>query len=232
MLTKRIMKGSVIIFSLFLMILLTILAVNRICAPLFSTVSPHRQYKVAITQSRPFPFFERAVFLNAYRNDKPFVQHKLLYTGEFLDEDFRDLYPNPRFRSESIFELGSVDLGDGSQMEATGNLRISNATLTDIDYLLIETGWYKLVVLDVKAGATADLGFQYGRGISCQGQFASSGERFSAAVGVETKQPATKGQILITIAGRTVTIESPQLRLASSRCCASDRPDPTHEWLY
>src|SRR4051812_35387877 len=191
------MKRTLTVVALSFVVLLAIVITRSLSAVvLFSNVSPQQQYRVEITQSRSFPFYERAVFLNAHRNGAAFVRHKLLYTGDVLDSEFRDLYPNPRFKSESIFELGNVDLGDGSQKESKGNLRISNATSKDIDYLLIETGWYKLVVLDIKAGTTADLSFHYGRGISCQGQFANSSERFSAAVGVdESADPAAGRQI-------------------------------------
>jgi hypothetical protein len=83
--------------------LLAILSAPKIATwVLFSTVSPRQRYTVEVTQYRPFPFIERAVFLNAYRDGRTRVVHKLLYTGDFLDSDFRDLYPNPRFQSEGI----------------------------------------------------------------------------------------------------------------------------------
>ena len=151
-------------------VLLAILFAPRITPRvLFSTFSPR--------QHRPFPFDERAVFFNAYRDGHTLVRHKLLYTGDFLDGDFRDLYPNPRFRTEGIYELGDA-LNDGSTGRA-GNLRIVNATQKDISYLLIETSWYKLVVLDLKAGATTDLNLQYMGGLSCQAQFADSQQRLA-----------------------------------------------------
>lgn len=144
---------------------------------LFSTVSPHKHYRVDITQSRTFPFDERAVFLNARRDGESFVHRKLLYTGDFLDNDFKDLYPNPRFRSESVYELGSVEFGNESSRQYAGVLKIVNETSRDVAYMLIETGWYKLVALDIKAGATVDLSFNYAGELSCQGQFANSGDR-------------------------------------------------------
>jgi len=170
------------------------------------------------------------VFLNVYRDGRTPVVHKLLYTVDFLDSDFRDLYPNPRFRSEGIYELG--DVNDGSTGRP-GNLRIVNATQKEISYLLIETGWYKLVVLELKAGATVDLDLQYTGGLSCQAQFANSEQRLAHAVSV-VDGADSKGnrQFSITVTGGNVTIESPQPGLRQSRCCASDRPDPEHEWSY
>ena len=114
-----------------------------------------------------------------------------------------------------------------------GNLRIVNATQKEISYLLIETGWYKLVVLDLKAGATVDLDLQYTGGLSCQAQFANSEQRLAHAVSV-VDGADSKGnrQFSITVTDSNVTIESPQLGLRQSRCCASDRPDPEHERSY
>ena len=156
--------------------------------------------------------------------------HKLLYTGDFLDSDFRDLYPNPRFRSENIYGLG--DIIDGSTGRP-GYLRIVNATQRDVSYLLIETGWYKLVVLDLKAGATADLNFQYIGGLSLQAQFADSKQGLASAVDiVDSADSRENRQLTITVRGGNVAIESPQPGMRQGRCCASDRPDPEHEWLY
>jgi len=154
----------------------------------------------------------------------------LLYTGDFLDGDFRDLYPNPRFRSEGIYELGDV-MNDGASRP--GYLRIVNATQKDISYLLIETSWYKLVVLDLKAGATVDLNLQYTGGLSCQAQFADSEQRLASAVGIVDSADSKENRPLsITVRGGNVAIESPKPGVRQSRCCASDRPDPEHEWLY
>ncbi len=226
------MKRAAIAFASVCTVLLAILFTPRIATRvLFSTVSPRQRYKVEVSQYRPFPFYERAVFLNVYRDGRTRVVHKLLYTGDFLDSDFRDLYPNPRFRSEGIYELGNI-MNNGSTGRP-GNLRIANATQREISYLLIETGWYKLVVLDLKAGATVDLDLQYTGGLSCQAQFANSEQRLANAVsvvdGVDSKE---NRRFSITARGSNVAIESPQPGLRQGRCCASDRPDPEHEWLY
>jgi len=171
------------------------------------------------------------VFLNVYRDGRTPVVHKLLYTGDFLDSDFRDLYPKPRFRSEDIYELGDV-MNDGSTGRP-GNLRIVNATQKEISYLLIETGGYKLVVLDLKAGATVDLDLQYTGGLWCQAQFANSEQRLAHAVSVVDGADSKENrQFSITVGGGNIAIESPQLGLQQSRCCAPDRPDPEHEWSY
>lgn len=226
------MKRGAIVFATVCSVLLAVLFVPRVATRvLLSTVSPHQRYRVEITQYRPFPFDERAVFLNVYRDDRKLAVHKLLYTGDFLDSDFRDLYPNPRFRSEDIYELGHA-MDDGSTGRP-GNLRIENATQKEVTYLLIETGWYKLVVLDLKAGAMPDLNLQYTGGLSCQAQFADSKQRLASAVSiVDSADSKQSRQLSITVRGGDVAIESPQPGLRQSRCCASDRPDPEHEWLY
>ena len=224
------MKRAVVVFASACTVLLAILVAPRFATTvLFSTVSP--RYTVEVSQYSPFPFYERAVFLNVHRDGRTPVAHKLLYTGDFLDSDFRDLYPNPRFRSEGIYELGDV-MNDGSTGRP-GNLRIVNATQKEISYLLIETGGYKLVVLDLKAGATVDLDLQYNGGLWCQAQFANSEQRLAHAVSVVDGADSKENrQFSITVTGSNVTIESPQPGLRQSRCCASDRPDPEHEWSY
>jgi hypothetical protein len=171
------------------------------------------------------------VFLNVYRDGRTHTVHKLLYTGDFLDGDFRDLYPNPRFRSEDIYELGDV-MNDGSTGRPA-NLRIVNATQKEVSYLLLESGRYKLVVLDLKAGAMSDISLQYDGGLSCQAQFADSKQRLSNAVStVDSSGSKESRQLSITVRGGNIAIESPQPGLRPSHCCASDRPDPEHEWLY
>ncbi len=219
-----------VICAILLGVLAGVRASSRV---LFSTVSPNQHYHVDISQSRSFPFFERAVFLNARRDGGPLVRRKLLYTGDFLDNDFKDLYSNPRFRSESVYELGGVELGNESLRERPGDLRIINETSRDVAYILIETGWYKLVAFDIKAGAMLDLSFHYAGGLSCQGQFVNSEERFAGAVATENKDYlSAKRQFLVRVKRDSATIESPQQGLRQARCCASDRPDPDHERLY
>ena len=225
------MKRAVIVFASACTLLAILVAPRFATRVLFSTVSPRQRYTVEVSQYSPFPFYERAVFLNVYRDGRTPVVHKLLYTGDFLDSDFRDLYPNPRFRSEGIYELGDV-MNDGSTGRP-GNLRIVNATQKEISYLLIETSGYKLVVLDLKAGATVDLALQYNGGLWCQAQFANSEQRLAHAVSVVDGADSKENrQFSITVRGGNIAIESPQLDLRQSRCCASDRPDPEHEWSY
>jgi len=220
-------KRAVIVFASACTLLAVLVAPRFATTVLFSTVSPRQRYTIEVSQYGPFPFYERAVFLNVHRDGRTPVAHKLLYTGDFLDSDFRDLYPNPRFRSEGIYELGDGSTG------RPGNLRIVNATQKEISYLLIETGGYKLVVLDLKAGATVDLDLQYTGGLSCQAQFANSEQRLAHAVSVVDGADSKENrQISITVRGGNIAIESPQLDLRQSRCCASDRPDPEHEWSY
>jgi len=220
------MKKAIIVCMIGAVFLGIFIGVAHSGRVLFSTISPNQHYRVDITQSRSFPFDERAVFLNARRDGKPLVRRKLLYTGDFLDNDFKDLYPNPRFRSESVYELGSVELGNQGMRERSGDLRIINETSRDVAYILLETGWYKLVTFDIKAGAIVDLSFHYAGGLSFQGQFVNSEERFAGAVATEDKEDlGSRRQFVVTIKRDTATIESPQQGLRQAKCCASDRPD-------
>jgi len=227
------MKNVIIVGVVGAVFLGIFIGVTRSSRVLFSTASPSHHYRVDITQSRTFPFVERSVFLSARRDGEPLVRRKLLYTGDFLDDDFKNLYSNPRFRSESVYELGSVELGGDSLREHLGDLRIINQTSQDVAYILIETGWYKLVAFDIKAGAVMDLSLHYAGGLSCQGQFVNSGERFAGAVATEDNgELGPKRQFIVSIRRDSTTIESPQQGLRQARCCASDRPDPDHERQY
>jgi hypothetical protein len=170
---------------------------------------------------------ERAVYLNAYRDGTATVERKLLYTGDFLDHDFRDLYANPRFSSNSLFEMGAYP----AYHKRIGELTIHNNTTEVISYLLIETGGDKYVFLDVRPNSQASSRLQFRGWLSCQGAYESSKKRFGAAVEALNYQ-GENGNIWITIAGDSVVIESPQLKLAADRCCASDRADFDHELSY
>src|SRR5215475_6146022 len=58
---------------------------------LYASSSPDGKYKIEIVQTRDFSLYERRVYLTARSNGKKILDRKLLYTGDFLDEDFRDL---------------------------------------------------------------------------------------------------------------------------------------------
>ena len=200
---------------------------------LFSTKSPQHCYRVDIVQTRPFPFFERAVFLSAYREHKHFVK-KLLYTGDFLDNDFRDLYPNPRFSSEFVYELGTPETWKGETLnESAGDLRIVNDTSNNIDYLLVETTGHKLVIFDIKAGTViSDLSFEFAGWRSCQGQFSESSNLVSTAVSIPAnREENSPRRFTIRLRADAASIES-QPRVLPTTCCAPDRPDVDHESWY
>ena len=98
---------------------------------LASSSSPKNRYVVRIDQRRMFPGIERYVYLNASRDGKPFLTGKLLYTGDFLDNEFRDLYPNYSWLSESILKIGQPDSQQSDTLHITNNS-------TQLKYLLIE----------------------------------------------------------------------------------------------
>ncbi|MDQ3474588.1 MAG: hypothetical protein M3447_12715, partial [Acidobacteriota bacterium] len=111
---------------------------------LSSTQSPKRKYRVEISQKRNSAGIERYVYLNAYRNGERFVRSKLIYTGDVLDNDFRDLYPDYSWTDDSILKIGR-NLAETQ----SNSLRITNETHDRISYLLIETYRDKYVLFDV-----------------------------------------------------------------------------------
>jgi hypothetical protein len=192
---------------------------------LSSAASPNRKYKVEISQKRDAAGIERYVYLNAYRNGEPFVRNKLIYTGDLLDNDFRDLYPHYSWASESILKLGRRV--DETQ---SNDLRIANVSPNRISYLLIETYRDKYVLFDVESQSIVTLKFQFLGQLSCQGEFAESKQRFGSAVRLSNdKENEVPGDFSIRVNGKNAIIESPGLKLKQVTCCAVDRPDINHE---
>ena len=192
---------------------------------LSSTLSPNRKYKVEISQKRDAAGIERYVYLNAYRSGQQFVRNKLIYTGDLLDNDFRDLYPNYSWASESILKLGRKV--DETQ---SNSLRITNETPNRISYLLIETYRDKYVLFDVEPKSIIDLKFQFLGQLSCQGEFAEPNQRFGSAARLSNDtENEVQGDFTIRVNEQNVIIESPNLKLKQATCCAVDRPDINHE---
>lgn len=192
---------------------------------LSSAASPNRKYKVEISQKRDAAGIERYVYLNAYRNGEQFVRNKLIYTGDLLDNDFKDLYPHYSWASESILKLGRKV--DETQSNA---LRITNVSPNLISYLLIETYQDKYVLFDVEPQSLVNLKFQFLGQLSCQGEFAESKQRFGSAVRLSNDtEDEVQGDFSIRVIGKNAIIESPSLKLKQVTCCAVDRPDINHE---
>ena len=192
---------------------------------LSSTVSPNRKYKVEISQEKDAAGVERSVYLNAYRNEKQFVGNKLIYTGDLLDSDFKDLYPNYSWAAESILKLGRKV--DETQ---SNSLRITNLSANRINYLLIETYEDKFILFDVEPQSIVNLKFQFLGQLSCQGEFADSKQRFGSAVRLSNDaENEVPGDFLIRVNQENAIIESQHLNLKKVTCCAVDRPDINHE---
>ena len=69
-----------------------------------TTESPQGRYRVEVAKRRFLT--EDAVYLNAYRGKNRLVGRKLLFTGDFLDQDFQDLYPTYFWISENTLQIG------------------------------------------------------------------------------------------------------------------------------
>ena len=222
------MNRKLVLISLTAITVLTVevafVALGPFRADLSSAASPNQKYQVEISQKRILGF-ERFVYLSAYRNGGQFVRNKLIYTGDSLDNDFRDLYPHYSWPSESILKLGRK--ADETQ---SNGLRIRNLSPHRINYLLIETYLDKYVLFDVEPQANVNLKFQFLGQLSCQGEFAESKERFGSAVRlVNDSEEEVVGDFSIRLTGENALIESPSLSLKPVTCCAVDRPDINNE---
>ena len=205
-------------------VLLAVILIVPFGRAISSTSSPNNKYTVQISQERSFPYIERYIYLNVSRSGELLLRRKLLYTGDFLDQEVNSLYPNHSWLSESILKIG---LGEGAQSDA---FQISNNTSYRLKYLLIETYEDKFVLLDVAPGASVNVNFRYVGRLSCQGEFSDSGKRFGDAV--ELSNESGNGgnkQFLISVKGDSVSIDSPQQTANHVTCCAVDRSDFNHE---
>ncbi len=218
-------KVILIVVASFIVLALVGLMCGFTREELHTTESPAKRYSVKITQKRFL--IERAVYLNANHANEPFVRGKLLYTGDLMDSEFGDLYPNYSWLSESVLKIGR-SVGPDSD-----NLRVVNETQKRIAYLLIETYDDKFVLFDVEPGMTVNVPFVYFGQLSCQGEFAEPSERLGAAVKlVSGEKSKGQSQFIIRISDNHVGIENHESDLIPINCCAADRPDFQHEWLY
>src|SRR5437763_1872561 len=99
-------RKLILTFIVVAAILITAILSISFAREISTTLSPNNKYMVQISQSRSFPFIGRYVYLNASRAGEPVVRSKLLYTGDFMDDEFKSLYPNYSWLSESILKIG------------------------------------------------------------------------------------------------------------------------------
>jgi hypothetical protein len=217
---RKLLLGAVFLISL----LAVVLVLVGFARPLASSLSPNKHYLVQIEQRSVFPVMERYVYLNAFRDGQSFLKRRLLFTGDLLDNDFRDLYPNYSWLSESTLKIGQPD-NDGPD-----TLHIINGSQR-VKYLLVETYVDKFVMFDLEPGRSIDLPFRYFGRLSCQGEFYESHTRFGDAV--EFESPNADSSHLPTTFSVTVTADGvklgSQLPLKHDTCCAVDRSDINHE---
>lgn len=188
------------------------------------SASPSQRYTVRISQSRPFPGIERHVYLNAAHGGEQFVESKLLYTGDALDNEFNSLYPKQSWLSESVFKIGR------DQGVSTDSLKISNETGHRLNYLLIESYEDKFLLMHVEPGAVTNLPFHYVGRLSCQGESKDTGKRLGDAIElVGQPQSEASKHFSIKVRDDEIRIEAVGLVLSHVTCCAVDRPDIYHE---
>ncbi len=144
-----------------------------------------------------------------------------------MDGDFRSVYPNYAWDSESILRIGNNTVVN----DQFNDVQIINTSPYPISYLLIETYGDKVVLLGIAPQATVNLKFPFKEELSCQGEFADSRKRFGYAVR-KLENLAPPARFDIKIKDGIVVIESQELRLEPTMCCAPDRPSFDREWLY
>lgn len=215
-------KRALITISVIGVTLLLLVLLGPFPQRLAATSSPARKYTVRISQRRTFPLFERYVYLFASRDGNSFINGKLLFTGDFMDEDFTQLYPNYSWLSESILTIGR------RETPATDKLEIVNGP-NHLKYLLVETHDDKFVLFDIEPGQAIKLDFHYFGQLSAQGEFAATGKRFGDAIELENETVPTATTFAIRIGPETVSIDAGQQFAKHTRCCAVDRPDFDHE---
>jgi hypothetical protein len=190
------------------------------------TASSNHKYKVEITE-RQF-FVEHAAYLNAYRDGGRFVNRKLLFTGDFLDERFQEIYSEYTWLSENVLRISESGVA-----EQTCEIIVANESASTVSYLLLETMYSKAIIFDLAEGATVQFKFPFVERLSGQGEMAATRKRFGAGVEEADKNnPAAPSQINIKLTKETLTINATDRQLRPSYCCAPDRPDFYHESQY
>lgn len=217
------LKTAIALLLLVILSLVVVLRTTR-ATVLYRTDSPHQRYRVEIVQRRLVG--ERAVYLDAYRDGEQTVRRKLLYTGDFLDGPFLDLYSNYSWTSESALRIGS----ETTTNEVQSPLKVVNESPSRLSFLLIEAGWNKIMLFDVGPGSSWNLLFPAPGGFTCQGEFAWSRKR----LGVGASRPTTgeTAPFEIVVLPDSILVKYGQKTLEREHCCVSDRPDFDHEWLY
>jgi hypothetical protein len=190
------------------------------------TASSKYKYKVEIIE-RQF-FVEHAAYLNAYRDGGRFVSRKLLFTGDFMDGGFHEIYGDYTWLSENILRIG-----ENAAAEQTCEIIVANESASTVSYLLLETMGNKAIIFDLAQDATVQFKFPFAERLSGQGEMAATRERFGAGVELADKNnPVAPSQINIKLTKETLTINATDRQLRPSYCCAPDRPDFYHESQY
>jgi hypothetical protein len=184
------------------------------------------KYKVEIIE-RQF-FVEHAAYLNAYRDGGRFVNRKLLFTGDFMDGGFQEIYSDYNWLSENILRIG-----ENAVTGQTCEIIVANESASTVSYLLLETIGSKAIIFDLAEGATVRFNFPFAERLSGQGEVAATGKRFGAGVELADKNnPIIPSQINIKLTKEALTINATDRQLRPSYCCAPDRPDFYHESGY
>jgi hypothetical protein len=208
-------KASAIVGLGFVLLLAALFVpVNRI---VYSVSSPSDKYQVRINQKKKAFLGIKAAYLQAWKSNERLVTNKLLYDGDFLDDDFGDRYPNLKWVSDSILAIGTP----GSSESQLDNLRITNETLETFNYLLVETYQDKYVIFEVPPGAVVELKFELLGRISCEGESKNNRERFGVAA--EFRRASRNREYFVKIRNQGVSIESPRFETTYVPCCAVDR---------
>lgn len=194
----------------------------KLTTVLYLTDSPHKRYRVEIVQR--WLLAERAVYLDAYRDGRPTVRRKLLYTGDFLDDDFRGLYRDYSWIGESALRIGSEMTAGDAQ---SSRLNVTNESPSRLSYLLIEAGPNKIILFDVEPGAFVSLRFPISGGFTSQGEFSESKKRLGVGANIPRSEA---GPFEINVRTDNIIIKDGQRLLENTGCCASDRPDFDHEF--
>lgn len=192
---------------------------NSACAisskKLYTTQSSNKKINVEIIQKNFL--IENRAYLSAYLNDGKFVNEKLLYTGDFFDDDFLGKYPEYFWAENSMLKIGRNAKNSDSKFE---NIKITNSSLNRINYILIETAKDKVILFAVEPNSAFELRFPIAEWLSCQGVFADTKKRFGYKVIIPKNKKTNQFEIKIK---DEVEIISPQIELEKSNCCAPDR---------
>lgn len=186
-----------------------------------SSESPNGDFRAELLQERGgIGFVERLVRLRvASRNQEVFDE--LIYTGDFLDSEFKELYPLNEWTSPSTLFVGV------RARAPLNEVNLMNESDEPFRYILVETNRQKILILDLGPGQNSSIRLNLEGFLSATARPKATDTRLDDAVSLAgISNPSDSPGFSINLGKNSLRIESPGRTIEHVDCCAPDRPRP------